>query len=358
MAPEVMQFEKFDEKCDVYSFGIVLWELVTRLRPFSNHKKVQEFVRAVSEDYERPVIPEKTPKVLSTLISRCWSSSPRNRPSFDVILKELYLVLIHVAIPVDWAQDFWHEQLGTEVSVSWSKFALAMMKYLEIEEFDITMIDRPFSRDDRVLSAFRALKLLFVEKTPEDLLTPNRVNLAAFGRVLGYFIGPYTTRDNFLTAILEVIDQPWFYGALSKDEADRLLGLRQERTFLVRFSSQPDSPWLTVSETTKSGSVKHWRIQHDAGKGFWARGRSYDSIQQLLTASHLVTTLPIGSSKYHTSSVSGYYAIDPDKPPTPGDSQMVTEGKRDAFFDDRSIAMGVDVPKPGVNMLNDQDNLE
>jgi serine/threonine protein kinase len=34
MAPEVMMFRGFTEKCDIYSFGIVLWEILTRQEPF------------------------------------------------------------------------------------------------------------------------------------------------------------------------------------------------------------------------------------------------------------------------------------------------------------------------------------
>jgi serine/threonine protein kinase len=36
MAPELLKFEEFDEKVDVYAFGIILWELLTRETPFTN----------------------------------------------------------------------------------------------------------------------------------------------------------------------------------------------------------------------------------------------------------------------------------------------------------------------------------
>lgn len=41
MAPEVLRNERSDEKCDVYSFGVILYELVTGLEPWPNLKPMQ-----------------------------------------------------------------------------------------------------------------------------------------------------------------------------------------------------------------------------------------------------------------------------------------------------------------------------
>jgi serine/threonine protein kinase len=44
MAPEVMMGAPFNEKADVYSFGIVLWEMLTFTEPFPHHTNVPGFV--------------------------------------------------------------------------------------------------------------------------------------------------------------------------------------------------------------------------------------------------------------------------------------------------------------------------
>ena len=42
MAPEVLRgSDSIDEKCDVFSFGVILWELVTRMEPWSEHNPIQ-----------------------------------------------------------------------------------------------------------------------------------------------------------------------------------------------------------------------------------------------------------------------------------------------------------------------------
>jgi serine/threonine protein kinase len=52
MAPEVMMGAPFNEKADVYSFAIVLWEMLTFTEPFPHHTNVPGFVKAVAHEGE------------------------------------------------------------------------------------------------------------------------------------------------------------------------------------------------------------------------------------------------------------------------------------------------------------------
>ncbi|OHT00979.1 TKL family protein kinase [Tritrichomonas foetus] len=86
MAPEVLLSTPFyDEKVDVYSFGILLWELLTGCAPYNNEVTADLTVQIVEYNL-RPPIPEDTPESLKSLIENCWEAQPSNRPTFHQIV--------------------------------------------------------------------------------------------------------------------------------------------------------------------------------------------------------------------------------------------------------------------------------
>lgn len=84
MAPELHRFEKFDQTVDVYSYGIILWEMLTHDIPFADKEPVQ-IVYCVAQKGERPILPTDVPIPLMKLITSCWAEDPKQRPAFSEI---------------------------------------------------------------------------------------------------------------------------------------------------------------------------------------------------------------------------------------------------------------------------------
>ncbi|QCE16364.1 serine/threonine-protein kinase STY17-like isoform X2 [Vigna unguiculata] len=90
MAPEVIRCEPYDEKCDVYSFGIILNELLTGNYPYiETQLGPAKIAMEVVEDELRPLLASKDDgeemEELIDLICLCWNASPSTRPSFATI---------------------------------------------------------------------------------------------------------------------------------------------------------------------------------------------------------------------------------------------------------------------------------
>lgn len=87
MAPEVIRHESYSSNADVYSFGICLWQLITREVPFATMTPIQA-AYAVAEG-RRPTIPPSTPRRLQEIILACWDQDSHRRPSFTYVAMAL-----------------------------------------------------------------------------------------------------------------------------------------------------------------------------------------------------------------------------------------------------------------------------
>lgn len=85
-APELLRNEPVTDKCDVFSLGVIMWELSTLRRPWEGVKPT-EVVNAVARNQARLEIPEG---LLGKLIADCWEEVPEARPSYEEILTRLH----------------------------------------------------------------------------------------------------------------------------------------------------------------------------------------------------------------------------------------------------------------------------
>ncbi|GLU12921.1 hypothetical protein SLE2022_295760 [Rubroshorea leprosula] len=88
MAPEVLRNEPSNEKCDVYSFGVILWELCTLQQPWGGMNPMQ-VVGAVGFQHRRLDIPDDMDPAIADIIRKCWQTDPKLRPTFAEIMAAL-----------------------------------------------------------------------------------------------------------------------------------------------------------------------------------------------------------------------------------------------------------------------------
>ncbi|KAA8593567.1 hypothetical protein FQN60_009683 [Etheostoma spectabile] len=87
-APEAIQYRKFTSASDVWSYGIVMWEVMSYgERPYWDMTN-QDVINAIEQDYRLPP-PMDCPSALHQLMLDCWQKDRNNRPKYSQIVNNL-----------------------------------------------------------------------------------------------------------------------------------------------------------------------------------------------------------------------------------------------------------------------------
>ncbi|KAK6485069.1 mitogen-activated protein kinase kinase kinase 20-like isoform X1 [Huso huso] len=157
MAPEVIQSLPVSETCDTYSYGVVLWEMLTREIPFKGLEGLQ-VAWLVVEKNERLTIPSSCPASFADLLKQCWDSDPKRRPHFKQIMMTLESMSNDSQLP-DQCNSFLHNK------AEWRCEIEATLERLKKLERDLSTKEQKLKERERRLKMWER-KLMEQSHTP------------------------------------------------------------------------------------------------------------------------------------------------------------------------------------------------
>lgn len=135
MAPEVFQGHTYTEKCDIYSWAVTFWQVLSRQLPYFNLDSPAQSTdspqtqpdSAVASaaggcggaasfrimwavhSGERPQLLKQCPLVLEQLLENCWSEQPNKRPFVDQVIAQIeqlfWIIQSHSTLPLQLPDD-------------------------------------------------------------------------------------------------------------------------------------------------------------------------------------------------------------------------------------------------------------
>lgn len=108
MAPEIIRNEPCSEKVDIWSYGVVLWELLSGEIPYKDVDS-SAIIWGVGNNSLHLPIPASCPEGYGLLVKQCWAAKPRNRPSFKLI--EMHLSIAAIDVLCTKSEDYFKAQV-------------------------------------------------------------------------------------------------------------------------------------------------------------------------------------------------------------------------------------------------------
>ncbi|PKY27096.1 hypothetical protein RhiirB3_528991 [Rhizophagus irregularis] len=128
VAPEIFNGNKISKESDIYSFGIIMWELTAGCRPFAGIDFDTDLIYKII-DGKRPEITDDTPKCFADLMKKCWESDSSKRPHIKEIRKTI--ALWRYAI-----KNIFHSHINLEDADEFNQAEIIRFGPMKINELD------------------------------------------------------------------------------------------------------------------------------------------------------------------------------------------------------------------------------
>lgn len=129
MAPEAIQELACSEKVDIWSFGVVLWELLTCEVPYDGMEQ-SAIMYSVGSGKLKPPIPSTCPDGFKLIMQMCWKLNPKERPSFKLICNHLEIASVEILAKYEdkeffKTQESWKQEIKSQIT----QFCGQLQKY-------------------------------------------------------------------------------------------------------------------------------------------------------------------------------------------------------------------------------------
>jgi len=292
MAPEILRNEEHDEKSDIYSLGLICWQMITNeILPYKEFNRgINIFIEKISEERVRPSI-QRVPICFRDLLDRLWHHDPYLRPMAGEIEDLLFDRLVDFEIPFELGRNFWKQKKGKR-QVSSDEI---------LYNFGSLMLSQEYK-----LNELNCLK--------ELLSVDGKISIEQFSRMFKWFGSSPTVIHN----ALNLCSKDWFHGNITREEGDRLLTFCNNK-FLVRMTLSETNPKLPPKDITThpfsfsfktNDKVCHKRLLFVPSIQKFKTDNcdcEYDTIFELVEAEALEQNLyPLAGSRYKTILDSNY----------------------------------------------------
>jgi serine/threonine protein kinase len=124
MAPEIANQKGAELASDVYSYGVLLWELCTLEKPYKKFETRNKFMEKVVFEGWRPSLSSIQSPALRCLIQECWQEDPKARPNFSRIIMLLQVEVALIGSQTETPRDKLVKavSLGSTKYKWWSQF--------------------------------------------------------------------------------------------------------------------------------------------------------------------------------------------------------------------------------------------